>query len=181
MVSKKVKGSSTLEGAIIFPIIFIVLFSLILIVFFFFNRFNILASSDYTLREKAYTWYDDKKLYDDVLGEALVEEKLLSSKRLFNRLLEPTLTNSLNSNFSNSNFLLYRSLVFEGGFNGFRSFSLKESFPYYRGSVFVRNYEYTKEMINDALGFLSKEEESENEVEGTKVFIVDDNMEEKRA
>lgn len=181
MVSKFLKseeGSTSLEGAIIFPVIFIFLFSLIMFLFFFFNRFNIMASSDYILRKTAYSWYDGKKLYDDIFDFSS-KDNISYANDSFNRTVKPVFTSSLNSDFSSNNFFLYKSVIFNGSFNGFR---LKESFPFYRGSIFIRNYSYTKELLEDALGYLDENLNKENENEENHkelVYIVDDNTDER--
>lgn len=178
---KSEKGSSSLEGAIIFPVIFIFLFSLIMILFFFFNRFNIMASSDYILRKTAYSWYDNKKLYDDIFGFS-TEDNISYAKDSFNSIIEPVFTNNLKGDFDFNNLFLYKSVIFNGSFNGFRYFSIKESFPFYRGSVFIRNYSYTKELIEDALAYLDdKSEDGDNneEDDSKMVYIVDGNTDER--
>ena len=171
-------GSSSLEGAIVFPMVFMVIFVLVGILFFFFNQYNILISADYTMRKACYEWYEGKKLYEDILGEAGGEMKLAKAEDLFVDSVEPVFTGSLSSNWGIDNWLFYRELVFEGGFSGFWESKIKESFPFYRGSVFVRNYVYTRELLEDALAYLGEDEASDEEAGGQVVYVVDDNVEE---
>lgn len=135
-------------------------------------------AGDYILRKSAYSWYDDKSLYEDILGDYWDRGKLEGMKGFFKEALAPSLTGSLNANFNLRNLFLYKAIDFQGSFKGFRDFSIEESFPFYRGSIFLRNYSYTKELIEDALAYLEKGDDEEEGEESQVVYIVDDNIEE---
>ena len=95
------------------------------------------------------------------MGDYLDRSKLEGMKGFFKGKLAPSLTGSLRADFNLRNLFLYKSIDFEGSFKGFRNFYIKESFPFYRGSIFLRNYSYTKELLKDALAYLEKDDEEE--------------------
>ncbi len=169
MVIEDERGSATIEGAIIFPLILIIILGSFLIVFQVFNRFSVINSLSHTLRISGYSWYDDKKLYGDILsdfnGTKAVNKKLGKTNILYKGLLKPAYSEN-NGSFSLSNQILYRSVVGKVG-------KVEVNYPIYRGAIFIRGSQYAKELLEDA--FSHFEERASNNQE---VYVVDDNIDE---
>lgn len=176
-VFRKAKGSFSIEGAIIFPIIMLFIFFLIGTVFYCYNRVNILATGDYIIRERAYNWYENKGLYDDILNTGDIKGKLNRATKEFYNGINPNFTSSLKGDFSFYSSIFYKALELDGGFSEER---INISYPFYRGDIFIRNYNYTREMLEDALGFLDKDNEDYKGDDSERVvYIVDDNSDER--
>lgn len=161
------RGSATIESVIIFPLILLIIFGIFSITFGIFNRFSVINGLSHALRVSGYSWYDDKKLYDDILvdfnGTKTTNKKLKQTNTLYKNLLKPVYSNNSGS-FSLSNQILYRSVIGKVG-------KLEENYPIYRGAIFVRGSQYAKELLEDAFSHLE-----ENEDDKQEVYVVDDNI-----
>ncbi len=169
MVFSEERGSSTIEGAIVFPIVLIIIFSLFSLTFKIFNNFSVINSLGQAIRVSSYSWYDDKKLYDDIIYDfnntKSTNKKLKQTKMLYQSILKPVYFNNTCS-LSISNLILYRNIVGKVG-------KLEENYPIYRGSIFIRGSQYIKELLEDAFSHIE-----ENMSDDQEIFIVDDNIDE---
>ena len=169
MVCRDERGSATIEGAILFPLILLVVFSLVGIIFQVYNRFSVINGLSHSLRVSGYGWYKDKKLYDDIIydfnGTKITGKKLKETNLLYKSLLKPSYEENAGT-FSMDNYVLYRRL------NG-KSGKIEGSYPVFRGSMFIRNSQYLMEMLEDAFSHLK-----ENIKDDQEVYIVDDNSDE---
>ena len=178
MDSRRERGSATIEGAIVFPVVFLVIFSLIGLLLFYYNRFSVYCGAARTLRESGYSWYEGKSLYEDILhdyddSEASIA-KFKAAEQAFSDYLQPAYLDQVSVRFSINNLLLYKALILKSGISEGGFFELEESYPVYQGSIFIRNFEYAREILEDALSFLKEELEDE----GQQVYIVDENTDE---
>ncbi|MDD2370985.1 MAG: hypothetical protein PHQ32_03170 [Firmicutes bacterium] len=169
MVYSDERGSSTIEGAIVFPIILLLIFSLFSLTFKIFNKFSVINSLGHALRVGSYSWYNDKKLYDDIIydfdGTKATIKKLKQTNVLYKSILKPVYSES-KASFSLSNLILYRSI------NG-KVDNIEGKYPIYRGAMFVRGSQYAKELLEDAFSNLE-----ENMPDSQEVYIVDDDIDE---
>ena len=172
------RGSATIEGAIVLPVVFLIIFGLIGLLLFCYNRFSVYSGAARTLRESGYSWYEEKSLYEDILydydGSDASIAKFEAAEQAFGDYLRPAYLNEVSARFSISNLLLYKALVLKSGIREGGFFELEESYPVYQGSIFIRNFEYAREVLEDALSFLQEEQEDE----GQQVYIVDENTQE---
>lgn len=169
MVYDQEEGSATIEGAILFPVILMIIFSIFLMIMQSYNMFSVLNGLGHSLRVSGYGWYEDNKLYDDILNDynssKITANKLAGARILYGKLLKPVYVSNKGS-FSMNNYLLYRNIKGRVG-------TLEESYPIFRGSVFMRSSKYAKEVLEDAFSYL-KENLSDNQ----EVYVVDDNLDE---
>lgn len=169
MAIRHKRGSATIEGVIIFPLILLMLFGILGITFKIFNSFSVSNSMNRALRVKGYSWYDGKNLYDDILsdfnGTKTTNKKLDQTKMLYKELLQPSYKVD-NAKFTLNNQVLYRSIDGKAGLIG-------ASYPIYRGAIFVRGSQYARELLEDAFSHV-EEDVSENQ----EVYIVDDSIDE---
>ena len=175
MVFRNQKGSSTLEAVILFPVILMLLFSFLGVLLYFFNQFAVYNSASHTLRTTAYAWYQDKSLYEDVLGDysssTAAKAKLGESRLMFQEKLRPIFKDKVSGSFYVNNALFYKTILVRSSFNQRHLFSLQESYPMYIGSVFLRNMEYSKALLEDAFGYLQDNLQSQE-----RVYVVDDTL-----
>lgn len=172
---RREKGSSTLEGILVFPLVLMILVLLLFGMTYLYNMFNTMNSGAFTLRNVAYGWYEGKDLYDDVLTDynrsEKVQKKLVQTKAFYWYAQNPSLVRYRGVSFDLVNHLLFKTLVMEGNFAQNRLFQMRLAYPLYFGSVFLRNYDYTLEIFEDAFRFLS-----ENLPDSQRVYVVDDSM-----
>lgn len=174
------RGSATIEGAIVFPVILLIVFGTIGLLLFCYNRFAVLNSASRTLRAAGYSWYEGKTLYQDILadydGSPEAAVRFEAAESAFESALYPVFLNGVSTRFNIQNYLLFKALVLRSGFtDGKGVFSLEQSYPFYHGSVFLRNYQYAREVLEDALGFLE-----DKALQGSQeVYVVDGNTEER--
>lgn len=163
------KGSATIEGAILFPLIFIIFFGLVLLIFQFYNRFCVTNSLGQALRVSGYGWYDDKNLYDDIIydinSSKVTRNKVKKTNNLYNSLLRPVFKGN-HGTFTLDNYVLYRRLSGKVGL-------VEGSYPVFRGSMFIRSSQYLQEMLEDAFSHLKENMKDEQEI-----YIVDENCDE---
>lgn len=169
MVFREEKGSATIEGVILLPIIFLVFFLLVLSIFEIYNGFCKTNSLFHSLRVGGYCWYDDKKLYDDIIYDYNDSEatgyKFKKMKNLYVGLLRPVLKEGP-VNFSLENYVLHRRLVGRVGL-------IDGNYPVFRGDIFIRNSQYLRELLDDAFSHLKDNMKNDQEV-----YIVDENCDE---
>lgn len=162
-------GSATIEGAILFPLILIIVFSLLLLIVKVYDRFSVMNGLGQSLRVSGYGWYNDKNLYDDIIydfnGTKVTKKKLKETVILYRSFLKPSYDVNPGK-FSLDNYILYRRLVGKVGL-------VEAGYPVFRGSMFIRNSQYVKEMLEDVFSHL-KESMSDDQ----EVYIVDDNCDE---
>lgn len=163
------KGSATIEGAILLPLMFLIFFSLVLSIFQVYNKFCVTNSLAQSLRVSGYGWYNDKNLYDDIIydfnSSKVTGNKFMKMNNLYKGLLRPVFKESY-INFSMNNYILYRKLLGkEGLIEGF--------YPVFRGSMYIRSSQYLREMLEDAFGHLK-----ENMKDDQEIYIVDENCDE---
>ncbi|KAF0092314.1 MAG: hypothetical protein FD141_498 [Fusobacteria bacterium] len=163
---KDERGSATIEGAILFPIILIVFFGLVLLIFQVYNSFCVTNSLGQALRVSGYGWYEDKKLYDDIIydfnSSKVTSNKFKKTSNLYSSLLRPTFKENTGT-FTLDNYVLYRRLVGKAGL-------AEGSYPVFRGAMFIRSSQYLKEMLEDTFSHLKENMRDEDEV-----YIVDEN------
>ena len=163
------KGSATIEGAILFPLLFIIFFGLVLLIFQFYNRFCVTNSLGQALRVSGYGWYDDKNLYDDIIydinSSKVTRNKVKKTNNLYNSLLRPVFKGN-HGTFTLDNYVLYRRLSGKVGL-------VEGSYPVFRGSFFIRSSQYLQEMLEDAFSHLKENMKDEQEI-----YIVDENCDE---
>lgn len=163
------KGSATIEGAILLPMIFLIFLGLVLSVFQIYNKFCINNGLSQSLRVTAYDWYKDKNLYDDIIydfnSSRITSNKFRKLEELYGILLRPTFKESP-VELSMENYILYRRLVGKAG-------TIEARYPVFRGAVFIRNSQYVKELLDDAFSHLK-----ENIKDNQEVYVVDDNFDE---
>ena len=170
---KKERGSATLEGAIVFPLILFIVFLCIYLGIFFYNQFLQVESSAYAVRWTGQHWHEGKSLYEDVLFDfdALsgVEEKKEKGEAYFTRRLSPLAGKGVSGEFRYENLLVSKRLYHEtlgmGGENIFY-------YPTLTGAFFMRTADLTEEMLGDALSYFDKKEKKDEE-DGAFVYIVD--------
>lgn len=169
----KERGNSTLESAIIFPLIFLIVFFLIGLAAFFYRQAVTIEASSYTLRRVGQNWYNGASLYYDVLGDfdfsEAVEEKKDQGFSLFQERTKPLLGQASHSKLNYTNLLIYKVLEQETNIEGDRR---NFSYPILTGSKLLRNLDLTEEMFEDAFNFFENSESSESR--NSEVFVVDD-------
>lgn len=162
-------GSATIEGTILFPLILIIVFGLVLLIFQVYNRFCITNSLGQALRVSSYGWYEDKKLYDDIIydfnSSKLTSNKFKKMNNIYSSLLRPVF-NDNSGTFSLDNYVIYRRLIGKVGL-------VEGSYPIFRGAIFIRSSQYLKEILEDAFSHLKENMKDEQEV-----YIVDVNSDE---
>lgn len=163
------KGSATIEGAILFPLLFTIFFGLVFLIFQFYNRFCVTNSLGQALRVSGYGWYDDKNLYDDIIydfnSSNISVNKFKKANNLYKSLLIPVFKEN-HGIFTLDNYLLYRRL------SG-KVESVERTYPIFRGAMFIRSSQYLQEMLEDAFSHLKENMKNDQEI-----YIVDDNCDE---
>lgn len=163
------KGSTTIEGAILLPIIFLLFMGLVISIFQIYNKFCVINSLSQSLRVSGYGWYDDKKLYDDIIydysNSKVTGYKLKKMENLYGGFSRPIFMESP-VDFSIDNYILYRRIVGKVGL-------IEENYPFFRGAMFIRNSQYLRELLEDAFSHLKENMKNDQEV-----FVVDENCDE---
>lgn len=163
------KGSATIEGAILLPLILLIFLGMVLSIFQIYNKFCVINSLSKSLRVGSYGWYDDKKLYDDIIYDyksaKVTNNKFKKIENLFGEYIRPVFKESRVS-FSFDNFILYRRLVGKVGL-------IEGNYPVFRGAMFIRNSQYLRELLEDAFSHLKENMKNDQEV-----FVVDENCDE---
>lgn len=177
MVFKSEKGSATIEGAIIFPCIFLFCFIIIRLAFFFFSEFTGVDSSAYAIRQTGQTWYENKTLYGDLFSDfdftKETEAKKEGGKLFFEKRARPQLGGRIHSDFSFQNYGVWKTLSVEMSGNSLYAFSGSFSYPVIPAPQLLRSFETGQSIMDDCLEMLGQKKEGKNDDKAI-VYIVDD-------